>query len=237
MDRRSFITDPESFFGARKESPSLLAPALIVIATAVLAAVAIQPFAEFTSQIGQKVFEEGAGTFTPPTAEGTATAPQVDPEAVGGFVGAVAKGAMTVFAFFGPLVGWVLYSLLFYAVANYALDGTGSLGGTFAFVGWGFVPEALTKIANAIANYVVYGGVAVPETQAEAQALQSSLQTDPLLLGATVFGFIMFLWSGVLWTIAMEKLHDLNRQNGFIAIAIPFLIMLALRLQDILAFL
>ncbi len=237
MDRRSFITDPESFFGARKQHPSLLAPALIVLATAVLAAVAIQPIAEFTSQIGQKAFEEGAGTFTPPTVEGTATVQQVDPEAVGGFVGAVAKGVMTVIAFLGPLAGWILYSLLFYAVANYALDGTGSLGGTFAFVGWGFVPEALTKIANAIANYLVYGGATLPETQAEAHVLQSSLQTDPLLLAATVFGLIMLLWSGVLWTIAMEQLHDLDRRNGFVVIAIPFLIVLARRLQDILVFL
>ncbi|WP_254524130.1 YIP1 family protein [Natrinema caseinilyticum] len=206
------LSDPNEFFRRRVSKPGILVPLLIVILTAVVAGVGAIPGAELTAQFVSDSAQAQGGEINESTAETVG--------AVSAFFGIAA-------AFGIVLIAWILYSVVFYLIARFAFDGTGSLKHTVSFTGWGFVPLLVEKIVGAVAAYYVFSGASLPESSQAAQDSFQELQNDPVFLVSGILGLALLLWSSAIWTAAMEQLHDLSRRDAMltvgITVAIPFL--------------
>ncbi|WP_254543562.1 Yip1 family protein [Halomarina pelagica] len=213
------ITNPDSAFRRRADEPGLLLPAGIVTVVAVLAVVGAYPVTELTKQIAASAIQDGGGGVD----RGTASAIS----AAAGTVGLIG-------AFVGVYVQWALYAVAFYAIARVAFDGSGSLSDTFAGTGWGFVPAIVGTAVSAAASLYVYSGVTLPEGANAANQALARLQSDPALLVASAFGLLVLLWSGYIWTIAMQHVHGLSRRNAAIVVGIPVLVGVLTRLPGLL---
>ncbi|WP_185715618.1 Yip1 family protein [Halocatena pleomorpha] len=205
MDSR-LLTDPPSFFRERVDNPGILIPTLIVIATGVIAAVGSAPVADLTSQLAT---------------EGLASQGQQLNESTVNAVGTFTSVFSTIFSFLSVLLGWIVYSIAFYLIARFAFGGSASLGNTFAFTGWGYIPMLIHQLISAAAAYYVYSGVTLPNATVAAQTTLQELQNDPVILAAGVIGLVLLVWSGVIWTAAMSQLHDVSRRNAIITVGIP----------------
>lgn len=214
----ALVTDPDSFFRHRAENPRLLVAVGIVVLAAVLAAIAAVPYTSLLSASAATAFQSAS--------------PQINQSVAGAF-GAVLSGISIVLTFLGIVIPWVLYAAVFYLIAHLAFGGNGSFVGTLALTGWGFVPTILAQIVNIIANYAVFGGETLPSRTKAAENTLASLQSDPVLLIASIVGIVLLIWSGVLWTYAMDHHHDLSRRNAAITVGIPVVIALVIKLPGL----
>ncbi|MFC6836314.1 Yip1 family protein [Halomarina ordinaria] len=212
------VTDPDSALRRRADDPGVLLPAGIVTLVAVVAVVAAYPSSELTSQLATGAIAESGEAVD----EGTASAIS----AAAGTVGLVG-------AFLGVYVQWALYAVAFYALARVAFDGSGSLSDTFAGVGWGYVPALVGIAVRAAANFSVFAGETLPEGSAAAGEALAALQSDPILTAATVFGLLMLLWSGYIWTVAMQHFHGLSRRDAAIVVGVPVALGVVSRLSGL----
>jgi hypothetical protein len=213
------VTDPDSFFGSRAENPRLLVPFGIVLLAAILAAVAAYIVPNVAGQALQQAAQQQGQQFNQSTVQ-----------AVSSIFGTLT----TVFSFIGAFISWIIYSIVFYLIARFAFSGDGSLGNTFAFTGWGFVPTVIGNIISVIATYYVFAGVTLPENAEAASEILTQLQSDPALLVATLIGLVLLLWSGAIWMYAMRHLHDISLRNAAITVWIPVIIDILLGLGGIL---
>src|SRR5699024_4570396 len=157
------------------------------------------------------------------------TGPQINQSVAGAF-GAVFSAILVVLAFVGIIIPWVLYAAVFYLIARLAFGGDGSFVGTLALTGWGFVPTVLAQLVMIAANYSVFGGETLPSGTEAAENALTALQADPVLSIASIVGIVLLIWSGVLWTYAMDHHHDLSRRNAAITVGVPVVIALVFKL-------
>ena len=211
----ALVTDPDSFFRYRAEHPRLLVAAGIVVVAAVLAAIAAVPQANLTAQASTTAAR---------------SAGQGVNRSVADAVGAVFNVLSIVFAFVGIVIPWVLYAAAFYLIARLGFKGDGSFVGTLALTGWGFVPTIVVQIVKIAANYTVYAGETLPSGNAAARHALETIQSDPVLVVASVVAILLLIWSGVLWTYAMDHHHNLSRRNAAITVGIPVAISLVFKL-------
>lgn len=118
-------------------------------------------------------------------------------------------------------------------IARLAFSGDGSFSSTLAFTGWWFVPAVLARLVSIAANYYVFGGRTPPSGEQAVQNLLSQLQSDPVIIVSGLIGIALLLWSGVLWTYAMEHLHGISRRKAVICVGIPLVIALLLRISGL----
>lgn len=212
------LTDPDSFFEQQVEDPSWLIPIVLVLSTALLAAIAASPVAELTGEVASMTVENQS--------------PEVN-QSVQNILPTVTKIFGVGMSFVKMLAGWLVYSLVFYAIAHFGFEGTGSFGDTFALTGWGYVPAVINQAISVAAVYTVFGGASLPESAPAAQEALTELQSDPILLAASLIGLALLAWSGVIWTYAMAHLHDLSRRNAAISVGIPVALVMLLRINGI----
>lgn len=216
MSITDVLTDPDSFFEGRVEDPSLLVPVVLVLLTALLAAIAASPEAELSGEITSMTLENESTEANQTVQNFVATGLEV-----------VAVG----WTFVETLAGWLLYSLVFYVIARFGFEGDGSFGNTIALTGWGYVPAVIDQVISVAAAYAVFGGASLPETARAAQEMITDLQSDPILLAASIAGLALLAWSGVIWTYAMAHLHDLSRRDAAITVGIPVALVMLLRIH------
>ena len=215
---RDLVTDPDSFFRRRAESPGLLVPFGIVLIAALLAAVI--PYLE--PNVTGQIFEQAAQQ----------QGQQVNQSAARAFSSAI--GTLTiVFSFIGAFLSWILYTIVFYLIARFAFGGDGSLSGTLGFTGWGFIPTVLGNAISVIATYHVFAGVTLPDGPEAAVETLSQLQSDPVLFVASLISLVLLVWSGVIWTYAMRHLHDISLRNAAITVGVPVVIDVLLGLNGL----
>lgn len=212
------LTDPDSFFERRTEDPSWVVPIVLVLLTALLAAIAASPGAELAGEATSMALENQG---------------QEANQSVQNIASAVTKVVGVGWAFVKTFAGWLLYGLVFYVIARFGFEGTGSFGNTLALTGWGYVPAVLNQVISAAAAYTVFGGASLPETTQAAQETLTELQSDPILLAASVIGLALLAWSGVIWTYAMSHLHDLSRRDAAITVGIPVALVMIMRINGI----
>ncbi|KZN24836.1 hypothetical protein A4G99_10970 [Haladaptatus sp. R4] len=212
------LTEPESFFRDRVENPGILIPTVIVLLVALVAAVGTVPRANISGQFASTAVQSQGQQMN---------------QSMSNAIGGVASTVTIVFSFVGILLAWAVYSIAFYAIARFAFGGSGSLGDTFAFTGWGYVPLFIHQVIGAIAAYYVYSGVNLPSNDDAAMTAFQNLQSDPALFVAGIVGVVLLLWSGWIWTTGMEKLHDLSRRNAVITVGIPVGIAVILRISGL----
>jgi hypothetical protein len=212
------LSQPRSFFDEQVENPSLLIPTVIVLLVALVAAVGTVPRVELSSQFITNAAQSQGQQMNQSTADA---------------IGTFSSVFGIVFGFLGVLLAWVVYSVVFYAIARFVFGGDGSLGDTFAFTGWGYIPLLISQVLTAIAAYYVYAGATLPDNNQAAQAAFQELQNDPALFITGIVGIVLLAWSGWIWTAGMEKLHGLSRRNAIITVGIPVGIALILRITSV----
>jgi hypothetical protein len=194
MSSLSVLTNPDGYFARASDDPSLLRPALVVLAVGVISAVASLPVV----QAVQSAFPDEAaavGTFA----------------LVGGVVG----------GFLGVLVFWALYTVVFHALAVAVFGGEGSLSRLLSYVGWGYLPGIVSAAVGAVVNYVVFQNVTPPSNPQQVQAFVQSVRSQPEFLVAGVVGLAVLLWQGFIWTFAVQHSHDLDLRSAAITVGIP----------------
>jgi hypothetical protein len=200
------LTNPDSFFEARREEPSLLRPGLVVLLVAVVGVVGSVPVLQATV------------SALPPEAGPFVTVIQV--------VGAVFGVVFT-------LVVWLLYALAFHLVGSVAFDASGEFRDTLALVGWGYVPAVFGALVGAVANYVVFSGVRFPDDPQAIGAFVQELQSRPAFLVAGLVGIAFLLWSAFLWTFAVSHAESLDLRESALTVAGPVAVALLFRLNGI----
>ncbi|MFH5801525.1 Yip1 family protein [Haladaptatus sp. CMAA 1911] len=212
------LSKPRSFFDEQVENPGLLIPTLIVLLAALIAAAGTALQVNVSGQVVTNAVQSQGQQMNQSTAD-----------AIGTFTSIFG----VIFGFLGVLFAWVVYSVVFYAIARFVFGGDGSLGNTFAFTGWGYIPLLVSQVISAIAAYYVYAGVTLPDNNQAANAALQELQNDPALFVTSLIGIVLLAWSGWIWTAGMEKLHGLSRRNAIITVGIPVVIALVLRILSV----
>ncbi len=218
MALSDILTDPDSFFDQQATEPSWFIPIVLVMTTSFLAAIAASPGAELSGEAVSMVVDHQ-------TQDANQTLQNV-----------FATGTMVIavgWTFIETLAGWLLYAVAFYAIAHFGFEGSGTFTDTIALTGWGYVPAVVNQTIAAVASYTVFGGVSLPESPYAAQETVAELQSDPILLASGIIGLALLAWSGVIWTYAMAKLHDLSRRDAAITAGIPVAFIMLTRINGI----
>jgi len=198
----ALLTEPESFFRERRNSPSLKGPIAVVTAVALLGAVgAVIQFRAMSA-----IFSDLGGE-------------------AGAFAGAF-QAVGIVIALVTPFIFWVLYAGLFHGI-SIIFDGKGPFTTTLALVGWGFVPNVVSSLFTVLLNFYRFNvrGVAPADvTQESMQQFQQQVQSGPLVALAGVVGLVFTLWSGLLWAFAMKHARTLSMREAVLTVVLPVLV-------------
>ncbi|MFB6126541.1 MAG: YIP1 family protein [Halolamina sp.] len=187
------LTSPRTFFQSRTDDAGWLAPVAIVLTVAVVSAVGTVPAFQAT----------------------TAALP-----ADAGSLGAVVQAVSLVTAFATAFVVWVVYAGVFYAISA-VFDGDGDFATLLKFVGWGYLPAVASAAVTAVVQFTLYSGRDLPSDPEAIAAFSQSVQTDPLFVAASVFGVVVTVYQGYIWSHAVGVARDLNRREALITAGIP----------------
>lgn len=188
------LTDPDAFFRARADAPSLVGPTVVVLLVIIVGLVGSLPALQATTA----GMPAQAGTFTSFVF-------------IFGAVGAVV----------GTLVAWLLYAGVFHVVSAVVYGASGSFSETLALTGWGFVPRIPEGVISAAVAYVVFSGATMPADPLQVAQVMQELRNDPLFTLASWLGIVFLLWSALLWTFAMRHGRDLTLRQAAVTVAIP----------------
>ena len=186
------LTDPDQFFGKKiTEEISLKIPIAIIAVGGLLAAAS-------TVIILQKVMAglpEEAASFA----------------WIGGIVGAF---SVIVFAF----IEWLLYASIFYLISS-AFSGDGPFKRVLEFVAYGFIPTALSSLISMVA--VIQVLPTIEFSMDNADLLQETIFSNPLIQASTIIGIFLTLWSANIWIFALMHARNLTTRNAVLAVGIP----------------
>lgn len=194
MTMIDLLTDPDGFFAARADSPSLRGPTLVVLLVAVI----------------------GIAGSLPVLRASTAALPD---EA--GFVGTIIYASGVIGGVIGVLIVWLLYAIAFHVVSAVVFGADGAFRDTLALTGWGFAPRIPEGIISAGVTYVVFTGVTFPSDPMQASRFVQQLQNDPLLELTGWLSLVFLAWSAMLWTFAMRHGRGLTLREAGLTVAVP----------------
>jgi hypothetical protein len=200
------ITDPDAFFRRETGEPSTLGPVAVVLVSGLVALGAVIPT---TQLISQAVPDGGSVVATAATA--------------GGAIAAIV----------GPFVVWLLYTAAFYVI-SLVFEGEGGFVSLLKLVGWGFVPQILGAAVNAAAAFYAVSNIDPPSGSAEVGSAVAQFQNSPTMMAATVFGIVITVWQGFLWTFAVKHGRNLDLRSAALTVAGPVLVGILLRTNQLL---
>lgn len=122
-----------------------------------------------------------------------------------------------------PFIAWILIAGVFFILCR-LLSGTGSSGATLQNAGYGCLPLTLLSVL-----FLINGAVAGQFTEPPGSA------GTGVVIGLGLLSVLFVIWSGCLWTSAMEKTHTLPRGRALAAAAIVVLLYMSPVLLNILA--
>ena len=102
-----------------------------------------------------------------------------------------------------PFIVWFLFAGAFYAISIF-LGGVGSFKRVLEFMGYGFIPQILSAIFNALIIHTPL-------------ALLASLPQFTTYAIATI-GLLLFLWSVAIWAFAVKHARNLSTQDALFAV-------------------
>lgn len=202
----SVLTDPDGFFRERRTDPSLVWPAAILTAVALLAIAGqvyrSQAISSAMSELGGQVGPGGPGG--------------------GGGIGGLFQVLGYAFAAGFVYLRWLLYAAAFHVISM-AFDGEGEFTTTLALVGWGFVPYAVGEVVNLA--YTVYrfevGGLSNPSDFGE---LFRNLGSGPVVALSAALGIVFVLWAAFLWAFAVKHARGVDLPDAAKTVALPALV-------------
>ncbi|MDA0524694.1 YIP1 family protein [Methanococcoides alaskense] len=135
--------------------------------------------------------------------------------AVLGSVGIV-FGAIAAVA--GTLIGWVIYTAIFYILSSF-LGGQGDFKRTLEFVAYGFIP---TIVSSLLTIYVMSSVISMADMITQDPAnIKGTLLADPTIQMITIIGIIINLWSANIWRYGLVHARNMTIKNATIAVMIP----------------
>ena len=188
------LADPDRFFERELEAGGFLRPTAVVAVLGVVSALSGIPIVEATFA----ALPDEAAAFA-----GIGYAFAI----VGGFLG----------AFFV----WLLYAVVFLAIARIAFDGDGSFQETLRATAWGFLPAIVAAAASGVAAYYVFQSVTFPSDPAQIQAFASQLQRRPPFLAAGVLGVFLTLVQAFVWTFGVRHAQGIDLRDAGITVGVP----------------
>lgn len=124
-----------------------------------------------------------------------------------------------------PFIAWILITGILYVISR-LFHGTGTFTTTLQNVGYGSLPLTLLSLFGIINGIV----------SAQYTAIPSMIRTGAIIgLGGISVFFV--IWSGWLWTVAMEKTHILSRGKATVAAVIVVLLYMSPVILNIIALL
>ncbi len=188
------LTNPNRFFKREVESPRVLIPAVIVLIIGIISAIASLPMSRLTDSM---LSGSAAG------------------------LGQILQAFAVVVSIVIPFVAWVLYALVFHAIASVGFDGDGDLKTVFSITGWGFAPQIVNAIIAAVVNYYVLSGVQLPQDPQQAASKLQSLQSQPIFTVLSLLAIAFLLWRAYLWTFGVKHTYDLSLRQAAVTVAVP----------------
>lgn len=194
------LLNPGRFFEERMQGePSLKVPALIAIVIGLIGAVSVVPMTDITMAM-LPADMQGLGLFM-----------------------TIIFGAI---AFVGGVLGWFIYSFVFYLVSMF-FKGRGDLKRTVEFTGYGLLPQVFGGIIGTYFSYRLLSGLNVPpmtnpEQIAEfSENLTAVLATDPLAQIAGLVSILFMVWSANIWIFGMKHARNLSTRDAVLTVGIP----------------
>lgn len=207
MSSITVLTNPDGFFDRASDDPSLLTPAVIVLVVALATAAASFPI----SQVIAESLPEEAGA-----------------------VGSIAMVSGLLGPFIATFLFWVIYAVVFHALAVFVFDGAGSLSRLLAYVGWGHIPALLSVAVSGVTNYVLARSLTPPSDPQGMRAFTRTLQSQPEFLIASLVGLVVLAWQAFIWTFAVRHSHGLDLRGAAITVAIPVVLQAGWQLFNLL---
>ncbi|WP_459191360.1 YIP1 family protein [Halosimplex sp. J119] len=205
MGLSTLVTDPRTFFERRQGDPSLVGPALVVAAHALLV---IAPTVLLLRTFGHLLTEIDLGTLVYATASERVSAP-------GSFVLVLWVNGVAYFAI------WLAVAAVIYLV-SLVFDGEGPFRRVLAFVGWALAPTLIPAAASAVAMTAIFlDAPAFASEAALSQWVRSSVVDHPARVGVDFVRPLFSLWVVYLWTLAAEYGRDLTQRQALLCIALP----------------
>ena len=122
-----------------------------------------------------------------------------------------------------PFISWLLVAGILYVFSR-CFSGTGSFPATLQNCGYGYLPNTLYSL------FVIINSFAV----AWSMGTSFKILTDVLLVVGLI-SFLSIFWSGWLWTVAMEKTHNLSLGKAMVGPELVVLLYLSTVILNIFA--
>jgi len=201
----SLLIRPQDFFESLETPWSLLSPALIVLATGLIAGATAVPITRLT--------------FETLPAEAAAYAGI-------GLVAAVVGAVIVIF------VMWVVTAAIAHGLSA-LFGGDGAFGRTLAAIGYGYVPMAAGTIISGVLMWQLVatahvGRVADPM---QIQDAISGLTASPLAQASTVVAIIFLLWAANIWIFGLREARNISTRHALVCVAVPVAIQILLSLS------
>ncbi|WP_123537572.1 YIP1 family protein [Halosimplex salinum] len=201
----TLVTDPRTFFDRRQDDYSLVGPALVVSAHALLAllttVVLLRSVGDVITGIEAEQIVYAAGSQR------------------------ISAPRQIVLALWGTgvlyFVLWVVVSLVTYLVSRY-YDGTGSFRRVLAFVGWTLVPTLVPMLATSVVMIALFLDAPTFESEAAVeQWARANVVGNPVRVALQALRPLFTLWMVYLWVLAAEYSRELTRRQALVCVALP----------------
>jgi len=202
----SLLIRPQDFFENLETPWSLLSPALIVLATGLIAGATAVPITRLTFEMLPAEAAAYAGI---------------------GLVAAVV-GAVIV-----TLVMWAVTAAIAHGLSA-LFGGDGAFRRTLAAIGYGYVPLAGGTIISGVLMWQL-AATAHVERVADPMQIQdaiSGLMATPLAQASTVVAIIFLLWAANIWIFGLREARTLSTRHALVCVAVPVAIQAVLSVSQ-----
>jgi hypothetical protein len=196
------FSDPDGFFRRDpKEWSGLAVPAAIVLVSGIFAAL--------------------SGYLVSRLISGLLPMEVTGVQGMGSFIGIFAAGG----ALLGSLLGWVVYTAVFYII-SLAFMGKGTFTRTMAAVGYGYIPVAIGNLVSLLLYWYYLPGIPVSPVRdiLDVQSATLALTHSPVFQMTAAIGIIFLIWSASIWTFGLRYSRELTLRNAAITVGVPVVI-------------
>ncbi len=194
------LTNPNSFFEARKKGEeSLRIPVIIVLISGIIGGI--------SAFLSSSMMMEAMTKTLPPE--------------VRGFISFMPIGA-AIGAVIASFVIWLIIAAIFFGISA-LFKGEGRFKRTLEFVGYGYIPTIIGGLISAVLVYNFVTTVQIPAITdpAEITEVITSLMKSPMMLLSSAIGILFMLWSANIWVFGLKHARNLSTENALITVAIP----------------
>lgn len=200
----TLLSNPRDFFSELQDERSLLVPAIIVIAIAIMGGIS----AYFITSVTVSAMPPEISQYT-------------------GFACIIAVIAGAIGSFFW----WLILAGVFHAIARYQ-EGKAGFRQTLAVTGYGFAPQIIGSVISLIFIYLFTSSTSIPKISDLARYEEeiAAVMDSPYLMAIKILGVIFMLWSANIWIFGIESLHGFGRKKAIITVLIPVVIFIIITL-------